>query len=401
MKFIKDTDILILNYSSDSPLKWLMDKFKNNEGYTFSNTFHLTKNDLIEDFNVNFLNENQEEESLDFQFGVLDEEGIYYKIQKSILDIKNDLYIHKQVKLERKMFVAEYKISIFKHIDNLINEPIYLGGRNRNAISYEDFQKLLNEFPNTTERAKYCQQRLSAILTPYFESRLDVKEKYEKYMNKKQSVQGKKLLSEFRNYEKDKYKAILRKLEEMLKREEQYNEIQWQKEIIEILRLIFPKYIQVLEKVQIKDCHTGKNRELDCLLIDSEGYIDILEIKRPLGYQIISKKPDYRDNHCPVKELSGTVMQVEKYILHLNKWGKIGENDLNKKHKKKLPFNLKIKITNPGAMIILGRSNNLNMEQNQDFEIIKRKYKNVIDIITYDDLIKRLKFTISQYEKEQ
>ena len=93
-------------------------------------------------------------------------------------------------------------------------------------------------------------------------------------------------------------------------------------------------------------------------------------------------------------------MQVEKYILHLNKWGKTGEDILNKRYKEKLPENLKIKITNPGAMIILGRSNNLSLDQKTDFEIIKRKYKNIIDIITYDDLIRRLKFIISQYEQK-
>ena len=173
------------------------------------------------------------------------------------------------------------------------------------------------------------------------------------------------------------------------------------KEIIEILRLIFSKYINVFKKVKIKDCYKNKARELDYLLVDSEGYIDIIEVKRPsLVLQFISKNPDYRENHFPLKELSGSVMQVEKYILHLNKWGKEGEDILNNRYKEKLPENFKMKITNPGAMIILGRSNNLSAEQKIDFEIIKRKYKNIIDIITYDDLIRRLEFIIGQYEQK-
>ena len=57
---------------------------------------------------------------------------------------------------------------------------------------------------------------------------------------------------------------------------------------------------------------------------------------------------------------------------------------------------MSIKITNPSGLIIMGRDNNLTAIQKQDFEVIKRKYKNVIDIITYDDLISRLKFTIAQ-----
>ena len=89
-------------------------------------------------------------------------------------------------------------------------------------------------------------------------------------------------------------------------------------------------------------------------------------------------------------------MQIEKYIFYLNKWGKAGEDYLTKYYKKELPAEFSIKITNPSGIIIMGRDNNLSPEQKQDFEVIKRKYKNVVDIITYDDLISRLKFTIEQ-----
>ncbi len=392
IKFVKNNNILILEYLPDDEPTWLNDKFRNNEGVCFDKTFHLTKHNLVKKFKTS--------EYLDykFKFGVL-EKG-YYKINKEILGITNNLYIYKDIKLEKKYFVTNYTISIFKHIDNLISESFFLGGANKSSISHEGFKDLLKQFPNTTEKKKYCELRLSVILTKYFEStRVDVKDKYEKYMNKKKSVQGFNLLDNFRNYEKDKYSVILKKLKNMLSKEDHYNEKQWQEEIIEILLLIFPKYIKVFQKVKIKDSYTeNKKRELDYLLVDSEGYIDILEIKRPLDHQIVPDNPNYRGNYCPVKELSGTVMQVEKYILHLNKWGKRGEDYLNKKYNNNLPNNCQIKITNPGAMIVLGRSNNLNLEQKEDFEIIKRKYKNIIDIITYDDLIQRLQCTVSQYE---
>ena len=47
----------------------------------------------------------------------------------------------------------------------------------------------------------------------------------------------------------------------------------------------------------------------------------------------------------------------------------------------------------------MGREANLSDEQRDDFEIVKRKYKNVIDILTYDDLLQRLDFTIEQIQK--
>ncbi len=403
ISFEKKDGILILVYSPENPGLWLIEKFRN-EGFPLSRTFHLTKNHLIKSLNKEFievLNKKPKKEdqywaeNLYFNFGVL--EGEYYKINKSILEIANKLYIHKKIELKRKLFVAEYNISVFSHIDSLINEPIYIGGANEHSIPYKDFQSLLSGFPNSLERQKYSLARVSSILAPYFDRRKDAIEKYEKYMNKKRSIQGEGLLSNFKNYEKGKYKIILKKLQDMLKEENLYNEYQWQKEIIEILQLLFPKYIKAFDKVKIKDCYENTKRELDFLLVDTEGHIDIAEIKRPLGCQVISKNT-YRGNHCPVRELSGAVMQVEKYLLHLNKWGTSGENHLNKRYEGKLPQDLRIKIVNPGAMIILGRDNNLSKEQKKDFEIVKRKYKNIIDIITYDDLIKRLEFTISQYE---
>jgi hypothetical protein len=90
-------------------------------------------------------------------------------------------------------------------------------------------------------------------------------------------------------------------------------------------------------------------------------------------------------------------MQIEKYIFYLNKWGKKGEEKLTEYYKDELADDFKIKITNPSGIIILGRNKGLTNEQIQDFEVIKRQYKNVIDIMTYDDLIDRLEFTIKQW----
>ena len=65
-----------------------------------------------------------------------------------------------------------------------------------------------------------------------------------------------------------------------------------------------------------------------------------------------------------------------------------------------LPAGIEIKITNPGGIIIMGRGNNLTPNQKLDFEIVKRKYKNIADILTYDDLINRLECTIQQLKRK-
>jgi hypothetical protein len=90
-------------------------------------------------------------------------------------------------------------------------------------------------------------------------------------------------------------------------------------------------------------------------------------------------------------------MQVEKYLYYLNRWGTDGEVTLTERYREVLPQGFSIKITNPSGIIIMGRDNNLTEAQRRDFEVVKRKYKNIADIITYDDLLRRLEFVIKQF----
>jgi hypothetical protein len=194
-----------------------------------------------------------------------------------------------------------------------------------------------------------------------------------------------------------KYNTIYEKLEKMLSDENNYSENQWQKEILQIILLLYPKYIAVFTEVPINSDDI-KERYLDFLLVDSNGHIDIIEIKKPFENSIMTKGL-YRDNYIPLRELSGTVMQIEKYIYYLNRWSARGEKYLTDKYRVELPDNFEIKIVNPSALIIMGREKDLTASQKRDFEVVKRKYKNVVDIITYDNLLERLRFTIQQIMK--
>jgi hypothetical protein len=49
-------------------------------------------------------------------------------------------------------------------------------------------------------------------------------------------------------------------------------------------------------------------------------------------------------------------------------------------------------------MVIIGRSKDFSDREKLDFEIIRRKYSNIMDIITYDDLINRLENIIKKFE---
>lgn len=391
MKFRKDNNLLILSYSPTNSSAWVYELLKKQKSVELKKTFIFTKDDL-------YKGNNEEYDSLydvEFVLGRLIKQ--YYLVEGEKLGIDHNIYVSEELNVKKEHFITNNNISIFRKIYNLVNQDIYIGGEQANNLPLEEFERLVKSFPNTYEIKKYVDARLSVILRNYFEGMPDSIKSYERYMNSKTSLRGYSLKSIFRNSELNKYTQIRKRLEEMLSNEPNYNEKEWQREILDILLLIFPKYILVFDEVKIKDTYNDKDRRLDYILIDSGGNVDIVEIKKPFDNSIVTKT-QYRDNYIPMRELSGTVMQIEKYIFYLNKWGRDGEVCLENKYKDRMPKDFQIHITNPAAIIIMGREVGLSKEQLQDFEVIKRKYKNVVDIITYDDLLNRLNSIIEQLE---
>jgi hypothetical protein len=396
----KSNKIILIYYSDYSNSNWIIDNFMNDKEVTLGKTYNFRIDDLYKDDNeteTSLIEFYKNEDNPEYTFDFASLKNDYYEISKRVLGISNSLFIHKSIKIRNEYFVAEKNISIFKKIDKLVKEDIYIGGKNPNAIPKNEFLNIIHAIPNVYEINSYVDARISTILKNYLDTTLDSDTKYNNYMNKKISIIGTNLTNIFLESELFKYNTIYNKLINMLENEINYNENAWQNEILQIIQLLYPKFIKAFSKVRIKDTYNDKWRELDYLLVDATGNIDIIEIKKPF-YNCIVTESLYRDNYIPLRELSGTVMQIEKYIFYLNKWGKGGENYLTKKLKNELPQNFRIKIINPSGIIIMGRENNLNINQKQDFEVIKRKYKNIVDIITYDDLLQRLKFSIELLE---
>lgn len=136
----------------------------------------------------------------------------------------------------------------------------------------------------------------------------------------------------------------------------------------------------------------------DIVLVDNDGNIDLIEIKRP-QYDIFYKNV-YRNNYVPLRELQGTCMQLQNYLISLTKT----PNDLLQQEKFKkeanIPKEFQLKATSPKGYIIYGRDKQLegNEKMSTDFQIVRNMYSNVIDIITYDDLIRRLENMLKALE---
>ncbi|MAN28209.1 MULTISPECIES: Shedu immune nuclease family protein [Mesonia] len=389
----KNEKKLILKYVSDyAPADWMKDNLENEEEFTFKSVFNLHKEILEKHISEEDIDEDE------FQFVIGKLEDGYYKIDKDVLGLENDFYFFKDLDITLDYFLFPGPISILKKIDNKIKQAIYIGGDKEDILPSEVFEKLLKNFPNSYEINLYREAKITAILGDYFAEVPDYEEKFNNYINKKTAVRKNILRKTFKQSEIAKYRTLLEKLNYMLNNDNNYSENQWQEDILQIILLLFPKYIAVFTEVRFKDIYSSKFRRLDYGLIDFNGNLDLIEIKKPFDKNIVSKIK-YRDNHVPNKDLSGAIMQIEKYIYYLNKLGKKGEKKLTKKYKKDLPEGLTIKIVNPIGMIIMGRDKTMEPSELGDFEIIKRKYKNVIDIFTYDDLLRRLEVTIKQLKK--
>lgn len=139
-------------------------------------------------------------------------------------------------------------------------------------------------------------------------------------------------------------------------------------------------------------------RQIDIALFDADGHIDVIEIKKPSVGAIFRSAHDH-DNNIPSLALSKTLMQIEKYVLYLQKGGYELERELNALYTKSLPGKIPIKIVNPRGIIVFGRSRDLSADQVLDFEVLRRKFSHIADIMTYDDLLARFKNILSKFEK--
>jgi hypothetical protein len=324
-------------------------------------------------------------------------ENGYFRIRRDILDTQHDVMIHGDCIINEKYFFLD-RISIFKELEKLSNQQIIIGWEYENSIPEDVFLRIINSFPTPTEIAYYKNARVTNILSEYLEWVNDSQSKYEKYLEKRiQFRANMNSLEWIEEYEWEKYIFIRDTLQQMLQDYEKYTEKQWEQAIIDIILILFPKYIEVYHSAPLKDYYTDpskpKDREIDIVLLDADFHLDIIEIKKPSYEDTISQKPYNRDNHIPKKNLSSAVMQVEKYIFHLSKWWRDGEKTLSTRYKRE------IQIINPKWMLIMWRCNKLSSRQKLDFEIIKRQYSNIVDIITYDDLLRRLDNIIMKFRK--
>ena len=407
---------LILEYTPefDGP-GWFIRSLRETGRVTVSRVFRFDRNDLLgaEQILDRYDDRDAKLEEFRLRFGTVS--GQYYTIPGRRLGIRNDVMIKRDdISLQRKTFVAERNISIFGRIaalkDKGDSSPIVVGGNDPCAISVASFEELLAKFPTTGELDRYALARVEAVVGESLQPMRSAREAYERYLSRRASLVGPAPLrhTEVLQSEIEKYRYLRDTISDWLEKGEAYSEADWQRQIVKVILLLFPKYVAVLESVRVPDLYsapgTTKNREIDICLVDVSGNIDVIEIKKPFENAILGRSL-YRDNHVPTRELTGSIVQTNKYIFHLSKWGMRGERELTGRYADRLPPGLGIRITNPKGIIVMGRDpvvrtmRGEELDHSVDLEVIKRQYADMIDILTYDDLLRRLNNILASLQR--
>jgi Domain of unknown function (DUF4263) len=409
--FAVDLVGLLLEYSSDRGRDWIESALESGGRVTISKVFNFQTEDLVRSPDP-VDHDGIEPSTYRYEFRFARREVGYYRIKSRVFGISGDVLLADSgIAVEARLFVATRNISIFRRLSEVVgpDRELVIGGSRADRIPAEVFEELLKKFPNSVELDRYANARVANIIGEYFDGMRDYRAQYERYLSRSKSVLSGRTFStkELLDAETNKFIMIRDTISQWLKSSDGRTEKEWQRMILEFILLIFPKYVAVLENVQVDDYYSKSDitqRYIDIALVDANGNLDVIEIKRPFDDILLSKTP-YRDNFVPTKELSGAIMQAEKYLFHLSKWGVAGERKLNLKYGNQLPEGMSIRITNPKALIILGRDRTpdgdtgLNHHQLFDLEVIKRKYANMMDLVTYDDLLSRLDNIIGSLRK--
>lgn len=136
-------------------------------------------------------------------------------------------------------------------------------------------------------------------------------------------------------------------------------------------------------------------RKSDFLMINSEGFADIFEIKTPKTGML--KFDTSHQNYYWSPEASKAISQIEKYLHYAGRNSLAIKDSLSKK-------GINVDLVKPKGILIIGsdeeletKKNGENSNKREDFRILRSSLKN-IEILTYSDLLRSLSNLIKSNE---
>lgn len=169
--------------------------------------------------------------------------------------------------------------------------------------------------------------------------------------------------------------------------------------MLEIFPFIFPQYTHFIREYRFRiDGNLLKSQDIpDYLALNASLSVDVIEIKTP--YVPTFKKGLYRQNYVFGSEIQGLIAQTQKYIYNLTRNSIREEPRIQKEFERKANFHQnddfdRIHVRSPKAIVVVGRSPKAIVsdsaeaaQQQQDFEIYKRRYQDILSFLTYDDIL--------------
>lgn len=136
------------------------------------------------------------------------------------------------------------------------------------------------------------------------------------------------------------------------------------------------EFVRVLDERQIDTAKIS-----DFLMEAYDGFLDVIEIKRPEGkLRFWSEQLDH-DNYVPSMDLVKAITQASTYINEV-------EREANSvKFLERVSY---IKTIKPRCILIFGRSTGWNQKQKEAYRILNASYHN-LTILTYDHVLERSK----------
>lgn len=372
-------------YSPEYGLGYIHGKFNEDEPVIIKHAFVVTPELLREENDTDV-------EEVKFCIGELI--GEYIHLFPEVTRTNHNFYFAKDIKFKLSLFVAQRGISILDKIDEVIDRDFYVGGdwEKNQGMPIDAYMELINKFPKTAELDKYVRYRVGHVLKEYYPECDRYEQLYDKYMsklrNKNSAKKNGRDIDFNQKIDLEQFKLAYQELAEMLN-DLSVDETEWQRKIHSILRLLYPQYIYCVREVQFPGLGKEDKRP-DFLLVDVHGFVDILEIKKAT----VRVLTQYRNNYVPSREFTGAIQQIEKYAFCMNSV-KEAKEKVVAILSTRVAEGFAIQILNPQGILLLGRSNDFTPQQRSDFELIKRQYKHIADIMTYDDLLCRLKNIIA------
>ena len=168
-----------------------------------------------------------------------------------------------------------------------------------------------------------------------------------------------------------------------------HDESWWQIYFAKNILFFQDSYIRRIEKLNVIVAGT---QFPDFLVVTSDGYLDILEIKKP--DTSLLREDGSRHNFYWSPDVAKAISQVENYIDRVTKHSDAIRNKLRDDHK------IDLRIIKPRGLVIGGRATQFagSSKMADDFRLLNEGLKNV-EIVPYDELSQRLKNTIVSIEQ--